>query len=242
MDELEFGGQIRRPDVRRLYDLNDVICDKAWLAKAENFPLYYMYRDLYLSKADKDRLMDQDLRYDITIIPPKMLGREYIKTAGHYHPQAPGTSVSYPELYEVLEGEALYLLQNKDLSDAVVIYASAGDRVLVPPDYGHVTVNRSNKTLRMSNFVARSFSSIYEPFKEMGGATYFCTTEGFVENKKYPRIPELRRVDAPDSRKLKALGLTKGKEMYPLMKDVESLDYLFHPGEHMDLFTEFLQG
>jgi len=242
MDELEFGGQIRKPDVRWLYDLDDVTCDKAWLAKAENVPLYYMYRDLYLSKVDKDRLMDQDLRYDITVIPPRMMGMEYIKTAGHYHPQAPGASISYPELYEVLEGEALYLLQNKDLSDAVVIYASAGDKVLVPPDYGHVTVNRSNKTLKMSNFVARSFSSIYEPFKEMGGAAYFYTTEGFVENKKYPMIPELRRVDAPDSRKLKALGLTKGTEMYPLLKDAGSLDYLVHPGEHMDLVAEFLQG
>jgi len=201
-----------------------------------------MYRDLYLSKVDKDRLMDQDLRYDITVIPPRMMGMEYIKTAGHYHPQAPGASISYPELYEVLEGEALYLLQNKDLSDAMVIYASAGDKVLVPPDYGHVTVNRSNKTLKMSNFVARSFSSIYEPFKEMGGAAYFYTTEGFVENKKYPMIPELRRVDAPDSRKLKALGLTKGTEMYPLLKDAGSLDYLVHPGEHMDLVAEFLQG
>ena len=68
----------------------------------------------------------------------------------------------------------------------MVIYASAGDKVLVPPDYGHVTVNRSNKTLKMSNFVARSFSSIYAPFKEMGGAAYFCTTEGFVRIKNTP--------------------------------------------------------
>lgn len=242
MDELEFGEQTKKPDVRWLYDMDDVIYDKAWLTRTENVPLYYMYRDLYLSKADKGHLMDQDIRYDITIIPPKMLGIEYIKTAGHYHPQAPGASVSYPELYEVLEGEALYLLQNKDLSDAVVIYASAGDKILVPPNYGHVTINRSNKTLKMSNFVARSFSSIYEPFKEMGGAAYFYTAEGFMENKKYPKIPELRRIDAPDSRKLRTLSLTKGKEMYPILKDAGCLDYLTHPGEHMDIFTEFLQG
>ena len=40
-----------------------------------------------------------------------MLGLEYTKTVGHYHPQIPGTDISYPEIYQVLEGSATYLLQ-----------------------------------------------------------------------------------------------------------------------------------
>ena len=97
-----------------------------------------------------EKLREQNIRYDITIIPPGMLGREYIKTAGHYHPLVPGGSVTYPELYEVLEGEALYLLQRQDLGDVVAINASAGDKVLVPPNYGHITINGSNKKLKMA--------------------------------------------------------------------------------------------
>ncbi|MDD1749897.1 MAG: glucose-6-phosphate isomerase, partial [Methanothrix sp.] len=132
--QLEFGDRGQVPDVRRLIDMTEVIYDQSWLAGAEDFELYYMYRDLFLSRADKEKLLLQGLRYDITIIPPNMLGREYIKTAGHYHPLVPGGRVTYPELYEVLEGEALYLLQSLDLSDVVAVYASAGDKVLVPPD------------------------------------------------------------------------------------------------------------
>ena len=167
--DLEFGDKTREPDIRRLFDMKDVIFDQSWLAGRENFELYYMFRDLFLSRADGEKLRDQNLRYDITIIPPGMMGCEYIKTAGHYHPQAPGSAVTYPELYEVLEGEALYLLQNEDLSDVVAINAVAGDKVLVPPNYGHITINRSNKILKMSNFVARDFSSLYDPIKEKGG-------------------------------------------------------------------------
>lgn len=238
--ELEFGGKTREPDIRRLFDMKDVIFDQNWLAGAEDFELYYMFRDLFLSRADGDKLREQNLRYDITIIPPGMLGREYIKTAGHYHPTAPGSAVTYPELYEVLEGEALYLLQSEDLEDVVAINAVAGDKVLVPPDYGHITINRSNKILKMSNFVARDFSSLYGPIKEKAGGAYFFTKEGWIKNERSLEAADLQRADAPSSRALSRLGLTKGKEMYPLLKEQGRLEYLTRPGEHLDLFEGLL--
>jgi len=238
--ELEFGGKKREPDIRWLYDLKDVICDQDWLAKAKNTELYYMYRDLFLSKADGEKLREQGVRYDLTIIPPGMLGCEYVKTIGHYHPLVPGEGVTFPEIYEILEGEALYLLQKLDLSDVVAVNASAGDKVLVPPGYGHVTINRSNKILKMANFVARDFSSLYGPIKERAGGAYFFTSSGWIKNKRCPESAELRRAEALGSAKLRSLGLIKGKEMYPLLKEKGRLDYLVKPQEHLDLFEDLI--
>lgn len=238
--QIEFGGKKQEPDIRRLFDMSDVLFDRTWLAQAQDFELYYMYRDLYLSRSDREKLLQQKLRYDITIIPPGMLGREYMKTAGHYHPPAEGGRVTYPELYEVLEGEALYLLQNLDHSDVVVVYASAGDKVLVPPDYGHVTINRSNKTLKMANFVARDFSSLYEPYREMGGAAYFFTKDGWIKNERCGKTGELRRVEAPDNKRLKSLGLTRSREIYPLLREPDALDYLTNPDGNSELFQDLI--
>ncbi len=234
--QLQFGNRSRDPDIRHLFDMTDVIFDKAWLAGAEDFDLYFMYRDLYLSRADNEKLLAQGLRYDITIIPPSMLGREYIKTAGHYHPAVSGGAVTYPELYEVLEGEALYLLQNEDMSDVAVVHASAGDKVLVPPGYGHVTINRSNNTLKMANFVARDFSSLYEPYRAKGGAAYFFTREGWIKNQRCSKAADLRRLEAPDSADLAKLGLKKSQEMYPHLREAGTLEYLTRPGDHLELF------
>ncbi|NLH22172.1 MAG: glucose-6-phosphate isomerase, partial [Methanothrix sp.] len=217
--QLQFGSRLQDPDIRHLFDMTDVIFDQPWLAGAEDFDLYFMFRDLYLSRADKEKLLAQGLRYDITIIPPAMLGKEYIKTAGHYHPLVPGGAVTYPELYEVLEGEALYLLQSEDHSDVAVVHASAGDKVLVPPGYGHVTINRSNKTLKMANFVARDFSSLYEPYRAKGGGAYFFTREGWIKNQRCSEASELRRMEAPDRASLDRLGLKKSQEMYPLLRE-----------------------
>lgn len=238
--ELEFGGRRKEPDIRRLYDMKDVIYDKIWLAGAENVDLYYMYRDLYLSKSDLEKLKEQNLRYDITIIPPRTMGTEYVKTAGHYHPRISGSSITYPEIYEVLEGEALYLLQKQDLSDVVVVNASAGDKVLIPPDYGHITINRSNNTLKMANFVARDFSSLYEPYREKGGGAYFFTKDGWIKNPRYQEVAELRRLDAPDASMLRRIGMSKSQEMYPLLKEKGRLDYLVHPDMNLEIFEGFI--
>lgn len=231
--DLEFGSKRRKPDIRYLFDMKDVIFDRNWLEAADNIELYYMYRDLFLSRSDEKRLIEQGLRYDITIIPPRMLGREYIKTAGHYHPLVPGGSITYPELYEVLEGEALYLMQKRDLSDILVVNASAGDKVLVPPNYGHITINRSNKTLKMANFVARNFSSLYDPIKDRAGGAYFFTTDGWIKNERCPEAAELRRIQAPQ---VANIGLSKGREMYPLLREPGKLEYLTRPEEHLELF------
>lgn len=94
------------------------------------------------------------LRYDITVIPPAKFGKEYVKTAGHYHPKAPKSDVSYTEIYQVLEGSATYLLQKAGrkgrVLDVAVVEAEKGDIVFIPPDYGHITINRSDKVLKMA--------------------------------------------------------------------------------------------
>jgi len=237
LNELEFGGKMKEPDVRMLHDMDDVLYDREWAEGTENLELYYMYRDLFLSRRDGDLFKEKGLRYDITIILPLMLGREYVKTAGHYHPRVPGEDVTYPEVYEVLEGEATYLLQKEDLSDVVLVRARAGDKVVVPPGYGHITINESNKRLKMANFVCRDFSSIYDPIKEKGGGAYFLTDKGFVKNPKCKEAAPLREIEVPAVRDL---GLVRSREMYPLGREMGKLDWLVHPQDHLEAFEGLL--
>lgn len=239
---MRFGSREFEPSVRMLYDIKEVIYDKKWLETAENCELYYMYRDLYLSKRDREILLETRLRYDITIIPPRMLGREYVKTLGHYHPLVPGTHLSYTEIYEVLEGKAHYLLQKEDdgrIVDVALVEAEKGDKVIIPPNYGHVTINPSNKALKMANFVARDFRSVYEPYKERGGAAYFELEGGeFVENKNYGDLPSIRHLKPSN---YSSLGLEKNREMYGIIrKDPELLGYLTAPERYEDLFKKIL--
>jgi len=236
-NELRFGDSIIEPDIRMLSDMKEVIYDQKWLKNAQDVELYYMYRDLALNDTDRGILRNKRLRYDITMIPPCKLGNEFVKTAGHYHPKVSGTDLSYTEIYEVLEGKAHYLLQKleKDrITDVVLVKAEKGDKVVIPPDYGHITINPSEKELRMANFVSDKFSSVYEPIKENHGGAYFELIDGnFIKNENYEKLPELRFLKAKD---LKDFGIGKSEWMYSLIEKPEKLRFLDRPQDFMDLF------
>ncbi|MDI6917648.1 MAG: glucose-6-phosphate isomerase family protein [Thermoplasmatales archaeon] len=235
---LEFGGKRFHSEVRKLYDMKEVVYDREFLAGAENIELYYMYRNVFLDETDKRIMEENKLRYDITIIPSRNLGEEFVKTAGHYHPFVPGTNITYPEVYEVLEGEAHYLLQKKEndkITDVVLFSAEKNDKVIIPPGYAHVTINPSKKLLKMANWVASDFSSVYEPIKKMHGAAYFETTAGFIKNENYRHLPEIRFLK---SREYKNAGLIKDKNMYYIIRDdPKLLEFLIKPSGYKTLFT-----
>ncbi len=113
-----------KPDIREVEDIKEIIYDKEWLKTApKDLKLYYMYRDLAENEIDRRKIVENDLRYDITIISSLMLGKEFNKTIGHDHPIVPGTDMTYPELYEVLEGEAIFLLQDSDNDEIKDVFA-----------------------------------------------------------------------------------------------------------------------
>jgi len=241
----------KTPDIRHLFDIKEVILDQEWLREQENKELYYMYRGLGLTEDDKKKIESARLRYDITVIPPLMLGKEFNKTAGHYHSEA-SSGISYPEIYEVLSGKAHYLMQslikNNSVADTYFVRAAAGDKVIVPPNYGHFTINAGDEDLVMANWVCLDCVSDYSEVKEKRGACYYATKptpnpsqEGnkinWLENKNYQNIPELRELSPTN---FSELGLEKNKGMYYLVDDLEKLDFLIKPENYKKLWERIL--
>ena len=95
-----------------------------------------------------------------------------------------------------MDGIAHFLLQTKKLDDVVLIEAQQGDIIVIPPGYGHVTINPTpDQTLTMSNLVSTAFTSEYAGYDHMHGAAYYELTGGIVQkNPAYPQIPPVRRM------------------------------------------------
>ena len=171
---MEFDLTDKKPDVRKLEELRGMLFDTEWEKTAPNLDLYYMYR--MLDKKD-------GLRYDITIIPPNMLGSEFVKTKGHNH------AGFYGEVYIVLEGEGFYLFQKGDenkIDDVCVVKAKKGESVVIPAGYGHVTINPSNnKELKMANWVKEEDKGNFSLFEKNHGACYYYTKNGWQKNENY---------------------------------------------------------
>ena len=208
--------------------------------------IYWMLRDTGL-KDQPDFKQAHGLRYDISIFRGTHFGREFMKTSGHYHPLIPGSEVAWPEVYEIVDGTALYVLQkvnNIDLGpdeveveDVIILEANPRDKAVMPPNYGHVTINSLPTPLVMSNWVSSHFSSVYGKVEEsIGFAYYYLHGDGnprWVKNPQYKKpLPPLRRAVI---REVPELGLTRNKPLYlAAVEDPQRFEWLNNPAAYLE--------
>jgi glucose-6-phosphate isomerase len=215
------------PKTRTYDEAKDVYLEKG----AEEQDLYYMYR-YFEAEPDAEKFDSADLEYDITVVKPGKVGPEFIKTAGHYHGYVPNNNLTYPEVYEVIDGKAEYLVQTKPDADSnidvVVVRAEKGDKVVIPPGYGHVSINPGVECLVSSNLQKRDLPATadYETFKVNNGGALYRSQEGFQKNYNYNF--ENYRIVRP--REKAEWGLTKDKPLYTsFIESPEKFKFLTEP-------------
>jgi glucose-6-phosphate isomerase len=235
---LGWEGDLPQPSVRTVEEMRSVL---AWPSCECNEPLYYMYRDLAKSDKDWSWLRHHRLRFDLTVIPSRNLCGEWVKTKGHYHPKNPA-GTGYPEIYEVIEGKAHYLLQSRMLDDVVLISANTGDLVIIPPEYGHVSINPSpDTTLVMANIVSTAFQSEYDKYEKYHGAAYYVMSSGKIQkNANYGSLPAVRLRGATCEHGMNAHTLCKGP-LYDLIGDEAALSFLNEPEKFLPVFSVLLK-
>ncbi len=244
-----FGGKERIPSVRVVQDMKEVILDKKWAEKNSSQPLYYMYRDLAENKEDAQKIKAANLRFDILESTAIKLGNEYNKTAGHYHSMSHDKDFTYPEIYELIKGEAYYLIQKVESDKVVDVYAvraSGGDKVIMPSNYGHFTIFLADDSIRTSNWTPSDSLSDYGPIKQKHGAAYYALIDKeskdgvcWVKNENYSYIPPLRFLKPTN---FEDIGLVKDVNMYGLVNNLEKLDYLNNPQNYSELWERVLNN
>lgn len=236
--QLQLGPGIRQvePAVRRLGDLRGVLASDD--PGSDERLCYLLYRDVRAG-ADEWHFALHGLRYDLTVTLPGHVGDELMKTAGHYHSKAPGSVHSYAELYEVLAGQAVFLLQrvrdpeaalaNTVIEEVLLIGAGPGDLLLIPPDHGHVTINAGATPLVVADLVAHACANRYDAFREARGAAYYVLAAGSPPstraNTDYAALPSPRWFPTPA-----AAGLAFQGSLYQTFRDdPERFAFLTNP-------------
>lgn len=197
-DNLFMDGREPHGQVRLLAEMESVAADRSFPKDLDKgAPAYFMYDDLY--PASKEAL----IRYDITLLPSGFLGTEYRKTMGHYHAMAtPGQT--YPELYQILSGEAHFVLQHRVGSGAVdrvlVVETITGDTLLVPPNWGHVAINPGPEPMVFCDLVSLRCESDYTEYLEKrGGACWEMEGSGLEWNPAYGNPIPIQRCRVSDA-------------------------------------------
>ncbi len=224
--ELFIDGKKHERKSRTLGQMSSVLMEPRSIASMEGQNLYFMYRQVF---------KQHNLRFDITVIPAASGGTEFPKTFGHYHPpsgqESEGKGHEYPEVYQVLKGKATFILQKKnhdETIDAVILDATERDVILLPPNYGHVSINSGKEDLVLSNIVYDEFISTYDEYKDNHGAAYYYLRDGeLVQNDSYI-VKGMERLSAKDFNG--RFKFTCKDLLHELYAEPKKFEFLHKPG------------
>lgn len=195
------GGSMRT-EAQPLRLVRDVL-----LEPGVNAPeyVYWSFRDVILP-ADEAVFDENGVRHNLLLLRPGRMGAEFTKTRGHV--QVCDDGEGCPEVYGVLHGRALFLLQQMADSGSGVrvldvrwIEAQPGQKVVVPAGYGAVVSNLGVEDLVLSQLAAVDAWPVHVMYERMHGAAYYITgRDGALAvepNRCYEEpLPEVRE-DAP---------------------------------------------
>jgi glucose-6-phosphate isomerase len=193
---------------------------------------YEMINGIFEEK-DRQRLAGLPVRYELTLFPPMKVGREYIKTLGHIHLPDANSGIDYPEVCEVLVGRAHFLFMKLDpdhhsASEVFFVEVKAGQKLIIPPGYDHLTINPGPGPMLFSDVVARAVGGNYERMKAVHGAAYLEVEENdqavFIPNPFYRAVPVLTQKYVKD---FPVLGLTRDRPLYSAFLETQARDWEF---------------
>jgi glucose-6-phosphate isomerase len=217
--------------VRLLDELTEVALEPDACRGSEEIA-YYMYNGVY-RQGDASQLDGVSMQYELTLLPSRRIGREFVKTFGHRHCPEPESGMDYAEVCEVLVGTAHFLFQTLDVegpgaSVAFYVEATAGQKVLLPPGFDHCTINPGPEPLLFSDVIALGVSGIYDRFRATRGAVYLEVAENgqaqFVTNPTYRDVPSLERIEIKD---YPNLHLTTDEPLYSAFVQRKGKDWSF---------------
>ena len=118
----------------------------------------------------------------------------------------PARPIGYPEVVEVLHGEAGFLIQDLAIDHgrprsghAWLVRARAGDWVVLPPDLAHVTIDLGAGPLVFSDVIDRRARGIYAGVAAAHGFGWYVAADGGLRpNPRYAQPPQLEEVAASD--------------------------------------------
>ena len=166
--------------------------------------VYWNYKLREAGRAELE-FRELGLTFGLVCLPPLKIGREYVKTHGHYHSTMPGSQIGFPEVYTHFYGQLYLYMQRRQhgsaylLDDCVIYRMIPGHSIMIPPGYAHILINPSGSPALMAGLYALDAAHDYHPIREMAGGAYYFIEEdghvGVIPNPRYAACPPLREIE-----------------------------------------------
>ncbi len=190
---------IEEEAIRMLSDMNILFRDLG--SDFIDEPLYYMINGVCYPE-HKELFDKNKLKYEYTVLLPKLIAGEYLKSHGHIHYAKTCPDKSIMEIMEVIHGKGYFLLflPGENGFNVTIVEVKRGDRFIVPKQYYHLTINIGDELFIFSDIISTISAGDYSLLKEKQGAPLlvFKDNAGGIRydwNKNYPLVEKITLCD-----------------------------------------------
>lgn len=197
-------------------------------------------------KEDRPDLRDRGLLFGVVTYAKGRLGDEPIRSQGHIHKKSPRCRWSTPEVYEIWEGKAVILMQERAEDDpgrCYAVSAEAGQVVIVPPGWAHATISADPESpLTFGAWCDKDYGFEYESVRAHKGMAFYplLDKDGVLyweHNSHYNNCALIEKV--PDS--YDALSLRAGEPIYnQYRQNKDAFEFVYAPDKYAPIWDEFI--
>ncbi len=192
----------------------------------------FVYEEYTVHLEDDSDVFKDNLNYDVLILPPGLLGIEYIKSHIYYTPPSLNKDYQFSTIVEAIKGETTVIMQknkvniakfnpNPSVEEGVIVELSPRQKLAIPEGYMYAFVNCSDN----ASIISRVYKSnhIIDPnwISKLKGLAYLCIRKNakqeVVYNPKYKNIPSPKKITPKDNH-IDSLGFDLSKSLYNLVR------------------------
>jgi oxalate decarboxylase/phosphoglucose isomerase-like protein (cupin superfamily) len=180
------------------------------LNKTIKYPdyVYVEYRRMFHKDHEK-KFMEHNLKHNLLIIPPNLLGIEFAKTHCYTSPHKVDNSMAV--VLECVYGVMTVVLQTRkpreNLEDPAEVFevgilkAKRGEKVVIPSGYDFTIVNTRSQVSVISKVFSCDYRLDYRTIQKEQGLAYYVIRKNArqenVINPKYRYVPKLNKKVKP---------------------------------------------
>ena len=195
--------------------------------------------------ADRQELKKRMLLFGVVTYATGTLGEEPIRSQGHVHRKSRHSGWSPPELYEIWQGRAIIYMQEYVADDpgrCFAVLAGLGEKVLVPPGWGHATISASpDEPLTFGAWCDREYGFEYDAVRARKGLAWYPLLQGshiiWQHNTHY--LPGRLQMITP--RRYSEFGLTDEPVYTQFITDPARFQFISRPDKVAELWHNFHQ-
>lgn len=206
-------------------------------------PVYAIAMDVGRER-DRRALEERHLLFGVVTYAAGRLGAEPVRSQGHIHAASPRNGWSTPEVYEIWQGRAIILMQERATDDpgrCFAVSAGPGEVVVVPPSWAHATISADpDQPLTFGAWCDRDFGFEYTDVRAHGGLAWFPVFDGnhltWEANPAYASSRLIETGPGDYSR----LGIEPGVPIYTqFVHDPDRFLFVPEPARAADVWTGF---